>query len=192
MPPESIITLARRLGTTPHVSPLLMKARRIGLNQPEDLERLAVRRGLRYYDSYGDSTTDNSIVDAPPSTIGDRSFSNEELSLALLSPAAPYSLQRLRMGAAMLAAEGNRPQLIARLARRERCESIIRHIALCGIKTEPENTFWITLLEILPILPPAPPDALPHLTRFVALTGLSRTGKGTFMQWIRPTRVPGK
>jgi len=66
-----------------------MKARRIGLKQPEDLERLAVRRGLRYYDSYGDSTTDNSIVDAPPSTIGDRSFSNEELSLALLSPAAP-------------------------------------------------------------------------------------------------------
>jgi len=168
-----------------------MKARRIGLKEPEDLERLAVRRGLRYYDSYGDSTTGGLIVDKAPRTTGDRSFSNEELSLALLSPAAPYSLQRLRMGAAMLAAEGNRPELIARLARRERCELIIWHIARCGIETEPDNPFWTILLGMLPVPPPAPPDALPHLTRFVTMTGLNRTGKGAFMQWIRPTRTPG-
>lgn len=43
-------TLARRLGATAHVSPLLQKARRLGLATPEDLERLAVRRGCLYYD----------------------------------------------------------------------------------------------------------------------------------------------
>jgi len=169
-----------------------MKARRIGLKQPEDLEKLAVRRGLRYYDSYGDSTTVDSMVDEVPRTTGNRSFSNEELSLALLSPAAPYSLQRLRMGAAMLAAEGNRPEHIARLARRERSEAIIWHIARCGLQTEPENPFWTSLLGNLPNIPPIPSDALPHLTRFVAMTGLNRTGKGSFMQWIRPTRTPGR
>lgn len=48
-------TLARRLGTTAHLSPLLMKARRLGLRVPEDLERLAVRRGCRYYEGAGDA-----------------------------------------------------------------------------------------------------------------------------------------
>jgi hypothetical protein len=43
------------MGTTHHLSPLLMKASRIGLKSPEDLEKLAIHRGLRYYDPHGDS-----------------------------------------------------------------------------------------------------------------------------------------
>jgi len=179
-------TLANRLGTTPHLSPLLMKARRLGLSKPEDLEKLAVSRGLRYYDPHGDSMKGLPRMIGASKMAGEYSFNNEELALALLSPAAPYSLQRLRMGAAMLAAEGNRPQHIAHLARLERSEAIVRHIGLCGTQAEPNNSFWVTLLGLLPVIPPSRPDMLPHLTRFVAMTGLSQNGKGCSMKWIRP------
>jgi len=71
-----------------------------------------------------------------PSTVSESGsemgLTNEELAVALLSPSALYSQQRLRMGAAMLAAEGNRPEFIAILAIRERCDTVVRHIASCG------------------------------------------------------------
>ena len=181
------MTLAQRMGTTPHISPLLMKAGRLGLKKPEDLEKLAVRRGLRYYESYGDSKSlpndqAGSIINAKEDVL-----SNEELALALISPATPYSLQRLRMGAAMIAALGNKAETIAHLAKRERSESIVRHIAQCGNEAEPNNPFWKKLLRLLPQTPAPVIDALPHLTRFVAMTGLTHAGKGLRMQWIRPT-----
>ena len=37
-------TLAYRLGTTTHLSPLPQKARRLGVRAPEDLERIALER----------------------------------------------------------------------------------------------------------------------------------------------------
>jgi hypothetical protein len=163
----------------------------MGLGQPEDLEKLAVSRGLRYYDARGDSMKNQLPVVQAIGEKSGRSFSNEELALALLSPSAPYSLLRLRMGAAMLAADGNRPESIARLARQDRSERIVRHIAQCGMEAEPRNPFWTALMDLLPLFPPMRPDALPHLTRFVAMTGLSRAGKGTSLMWIRPTHAPG-
>jgi hypothetical protein len=183
-------TLAKRLGTTTHLSALLMKARRLGLTTPIDLERLAVSRGLRYYDSQGDSLKGEGALATIPLCEIDRGLTNEELAIALLSPAAPYSQQRLRMGAAMLAAEGNSPQSIASLALRERCETVVRHIASCGHEVEPENPFWDKLLGLLPASHSVlKPDALPHSTRFVAMTGISRNGVGNLKQWIRP-RAP--
>ena len=98
------VTLAERLGTTAHLSALLMKARRLGLTTPVDLERLAVSRGLRYYDSHGDSLNGGKSPLIVPEIETDRGLTNEELAIALLSPSALYSQQRLRMGAAMLAA----------------------------------------------------------------------------------------
>ena len=44
-----------------------------------------------------------------------------------------------------------------------------------------------TLLENLPDTPPANPDILPHISRFVALSGITRNGMRNTMQWIRPT-----
>lgn len=184
------VTLAGRMGTTAHLSPLLMKARRLGLGAPGDLECLAVSRGLRYYDSHGDSQHG-----CPPPAVGpecgiDAGLTNEELAIALLSPAAPYSQQRLRMGAAMLAAEGNRPESLASLALRERCGMVVRHIATCGHDVEPDNPFWNSLLDRVPAdTTPHRADALPHPTRFIAMTGLTRNGTGTIKQWIRP-RTP--
>jgi hypothetical protein len=152
-----------------------------------DLEKLAVSRGLRYYDGHGDSLKGNESPSVVAACDIDRGLSNEELAIALLSPSAPYSQHRLRMGAAMLAAEGNRPESIASLALRERCEAVVRHVASCGHEVEPENPFWNKLLGLLP---PGhselPLDALPHPTRFVAMTGITRNGVGNLKQWIRP------
>ena len=183
------MTLAQRMGTTPHISPLLMKAGRIGLKQPEDLEKLAVHRGLRYYDSYGDTMSLPHDQAGPSIIAKEDTLSNEELALALISLATPYSLQRLRMSAAMIGAQGNKPETIAFLAKRERSEPIVRHIAQCGSEAEPNNPFWKKLLDLLPQTPAPAIDILPHLTRFVAMTGLTRAGKGNRMQWIRPTKT---
>lgn len=184
-------TLARRLGTTPHLSPLLLKAKRLGIGSPGDLERLAIRRGLRYYDSYGDSSASLARGSESENVPGRDLFTNEELAVALLSPAAPYSMQRLRMSAAMMAADGNNPETIARLARWERSESIVRHLASCGRQAEPENPFWNELLAKLPESTAHPVDRLPHFSRFVAMTGLTRSGKSTRMKWIRPVADSG-
>ena len=186
-------TLARRLGTTTHISPLLMKARRLGLRVPEDLCTLAVQRGCRYYAGGGDATTvvreESSSAAQTVEKMADAAgeLSDEELALALLSITLPYSQHRLRVGAAMLAADANSPRRLAQLAIRERCETVVRYIALCGSKAEPENSFWDDLLRSLPDVPVPPADTLPHLTRFVAMTGLTRYGQKTVMQWIRPT-----
>ena len=181
------VTLAGRLGTTAHLSALLMKARRLGLADFKDLEHLAVSRGLRYYDSHGDSLKWRATSSSVPAVGTNVGLTNEELAITLLSPAAPYSLPRLRMGAAMLAADGNLPESLARLTLLERCGNVVRYIATCGHDVEPDNPFWGSLLALLPADHVAPmPDVLPHPTRFVAMTGITRGGVGNLKQWVRP------
>jgi hypothetical protein len=134
-------TLARELGTTTHLSPLLRKAEGLGL-AAGGLERLAIQRGCRYYDP-GDTTSEP--------TVPYSDFSNVELAIALLNPALRYDPQTIRLGAAMLGAEGNDAREIARLAMLERAESIVRYIAEAGKKLEPENPYWPELLGLLPL-----------------------------------------
>ena len=83
-------TLAEKLGTTTHLSGLLIKAKRLGLDA-EALERLAIQRGCDYYHE-GDPL--------PPGAVSEQDFSNEELAIALLNPALRYHPQTLRLGAA--------------------------------------------------------------------------------------------
>lgn len=169
-------TLAQKLGTTAHLSPLLHKARRLGLG-PRELEILAVQRGCDYYH-------DGSPL--PPAAVSGAEFSDEELAIALLNPALRYDPQSLRLGAAMLGAEGNDPARLARLALMERAESIVRYVATSGRRFEPENPFWPALLALLPPGPPPKSSVVPHPTRFVAMTGLTRRGVETVVEWIRP------
>ena len=89
-------TLAAKLGTTTHLSPLLRKAERLGLTA-EGLERLAIQRGCDYYNPDGP---------LPPPAISVEQFSNAELAIALLNPALRYDPHTLRLGAAMLSTEG--------------------------------------------------------------------------------------
>jgi hypothetical protein len=172
-------TLAYKLGTTTHLSPLLMKARRLGLHGPEALEALAVQRGCRYY---AHSSNHMRVAEESPAygkggKLLKTMFSNEELAIALLSLNLPKSQGRLRIGAAMLAAEGNSVQRLVRLSIQERLADVVRYIADCGLKVEPNNEFWQKLLDQLPPRVWTPrEDDLPHITRFVAMTGFTRRG----------------
>jgi hypothetical protein len=171
-------TLAEKLGTTPHISALLLKARRLGLDA-EGLEFLAIHRGCSYYHDGGS---------LPAHAVERSLFSDEELALALMNPALRYDPQTLRLGAAMLGAEGNDPVRIARLAKLERSEAVVRYVAEAGRRFEPQNHFWESLLELLPDVPPPKSSVVPHPTRFVAMTGITRRGVETVTQWIRPCR----
>ena len=177
-------TLAQRLGMTAHVSPLLMKAAKLGLDSPEKLEGLARMRGLRYYSEPAGTVSE----DAVQYRTGE-GLSNEELAICLLSICFPYSQQRIRMGGAMLSAEGNSASGIAKLAVEEHSERVVHYIASLGNRVEPDNSFWSELLSLLPEIEVPRPDLLPHITRFVAMTGFTRNGRETVMQWIRPVNV---
>ena len=162
-----------------------MKARGLGLSLSGDLERLAVLRGCQYYQTEPASQLEEVSAVDHLSEIGDTHFTNVELAMALLSPSLPKSQVRLRLGAAMLAADGNQVDAIVRFARHERSESIVRHIAECGHRVEPDNVFWSELLAALPNFQ-AKSDVLPHISRFVAMTGVTQRGLETVMQWVRP------
>jgi hypothetical protein len=169
-------TLAQKLGTTTHLSPLLRKARKLGLDA-STLEQLAIQRGCDYY---------HSGAELPPAHVPQSQFPNEELAIALLNPALRYNPQTLRLGAAMLGAHGNDPVEIAYLTRLERCESVVRYVASAGQKFEPQNPYWTALLSLLPQTPAPKSSVVPHPTRFVAMTGLTRRGVETVTEWIRP------
>ena len=171
-------TLAARLGTTTHVSMLLRKARRLGLTSPVALSHLAVQRGCRHYWHEG----------VPAGELATREqFSDEELAIALLDVALPFDPHAIRCGAAMVGAEGNEPKRLAWLAKLERSENVLRYVAECGRKFEPENPFWTELLALLPYFPPPEDGALPHPTRFIAMTGfIPGVGRKLVTEWQRP------
>jgi len=181
-----VLTLANRLGTSTHLSPLMQKAKRLGVHSPKDLEEIAIARGLRYFGRF-DERDQECQAPSPMPALDQKYFSNEDLAIALMSLSLPYSLTRLRMAGAMLGAEGISSTEILRLARMERCESVVRHIAECASKIEPQQPFWASLLEHLADIPLPMPDILPHPSRFVAMSGLDRTGRVNHTQWIRPT-----
>jgi hypothetical protein len=171
-------TLAAKLGTTTHLSPLLHKAWRLGLG-PKELQILAVQRGCRHYASGSEPQQLLATVNE---------LSNEELAVALLSTALPYEPHAIRCGAAMLGAENNQPRRLARLAVLERSVTPVRYVAEAGRRFEPENRFWPELLAALPATPPPKTGVLPHPTRFVAMTGFTRRGRETLVEWQRPAQ----
>lgn len=176
MPTE---TLAHKLGTTAHHSPLLIKARRLGLRTTRDLCTLAVQRGCRHYWQGSEPAGELASRDQ---------LSNEELALALLTIAGPYDPHVIRCGAAMLGAEGNDPALLARLTIWERSAQVVRYVALCGQSFEPWNPFWSDLLGRLPATPPPKEGVMPHPTRFVAMNGFERhAGRKLTTEWQRPS-----
>lgn len=170
-------TFAEKLGITPYESLLLQKAARLGLHSASSMERLAVMRGCWHYGSRDQF---------PVSNISESEFSNEELAVALLSPSLPYSPHSIRVGAAMLGASGNRLDLLAELVTAEGCVGPVRYIARAGTRFEPENPFWTQMLDRLPEAPSIAEGIMPHPTRFVSMTGMTRAGVGTITVWIRP------
>lgn len=171
------MTLAEKLGTTAHLSALLHKARRLGMEAPDALESLAVARGCWHY---------KHPAMTPAPNVREDQFSNEELAAALFSPCLPYSPHTIRVGAAMLGAANNDPKALAWLAETERCAPQLRYIARAGAQFEADNPFWPELLRLLPAAEEPKDGVMPHPTRFVSMTGITRAGMQRVTVWIRP------
>ena len=179
MADDAPITLAEKLDrAVPASSPLLAKAASLGLSSVAVLESLAVARGCGHYDNH-------LVIQAP--LISEEQFSHEELAVALLSTRLEYSPHTIRVGAAMLGAEGNNPEKLAKLAAAEGSVAVIAYIARSALQFEPTNPFWQRLLDRLPDAPVPPDGVMPHPTRFVSMTGITRAGRGRLVVWIRPT-----
>lgn len=158
-------------------SALLEKAKSLGLQLPDDLQRLAVARGCRYY-----------VVEPGPLPDAGLLLSNAQLAVALLSPALPPRPQDIRIAAAVLSSPDVDVETLVGLSGEEGCSGIIRYIAECGRKYEPENPFWQAILAKVGDAT-IPPEPLPHPTRFIEMTGMIRGKVGLFTHWIRPTPV---
>lgn len=180
-------TLAEKLCVPEHYSLLLRKACEAGLPGATALVGLAVARGCRHYQGGPEPL--------PAFPVSRAVFSDEELAIALLSPCLPYSPRALRVGAQMLSSRRNQPQLLALLARRERAENVVRHIAVAGQQTEPQEVFWQELLAALSVTPSplrstVPDGVLPHPSRFRLEAGLVHrpdpaAESGLWTTWLR-------
>lgn len=178
------VTLARKLGTTTHLSCLRQTAKRFGLVTENDLIDEAVARGCFHYMQH--------IGHPPAQRVSEAEFSNEKLALALLSIANPYEPWLIRVGAMLLSHPGCDVRKLALYAKYERSEVIVREIALAGIRYEPENEYWKQLLALLPETAPPKSGVMPHHTRFVSIPGIvgpnRKTGATT---WLRPHKPAG-
>lgn len=166
--------LAEQLASTP----LIVKARQLGLQCPDDLRRLAIERGCNYYS-----------VEPGLKPVGEVALTNAELAVALLSPELPFEPWNIRIGAAIMSASDVQANELVSLARMEKCESMVRYIAECGKRYEPANESWDHLLSLLADVKVSQ-DGLPHPTRFIAMTGIIRGKTGLWTQWIRPGHSP--
>ncbi len=166
-------------------SKLLTKIREMGFELPDDLWRLAVARGLRYYD--GESQFEKLSRD-PKYQVSINQLSNVELGVALLSPDLPADSASKRqwchrVGSALISAENVETEELASLAEAERCQALVHWIATCGNDVEPDNTFWTDLLSLLP--ESDKPEQAPHPTRFFEMTGMTREKVGIQRRWLR-------
>ena len=186
-----MITLAKRLGAPVHHSLLLRKAGWLGLDGAPAMIGLAVARGCLHYQGGPEPV--------PGSLPSHTAFSDEELAIARLSPSLTYHPRSIRVGAQMLGSRSNQPQRLALLARRERAEKVVRHVATAGQQTEPHEPFWQELLAALPtasaLRATIPPGVLPHPSRFRSEAGLvpaliSASGDKPAATWLRPSRLP--
>lgn len=157
---------------------LLAKAKALDLEVPLDLRRLAIERGCNYYS-----------VEPGPRPLGEVALTNAELAVALLSPELPYEPWNIRIGAAIMSAPDVPADELVRLARLEKCESMVRYIAECGKRYEPANESWDRLLSLLAAVQVSL-YGLPHPTRFIAMNSIIRGKSGLWTQWIRPGHSP--
>ncbi len=166
-------SLADQLGETAHCSLLQRKARRLGVPDLAAAIRLAVARGARHYASAWAPAESDPGPDALP---------DEELVALLLLGAHPFEPFAIRCAAQLVSRCD--PARLARLARLERVARPLAHIAGAGLAHDPARAAqWRDLLGRLGRLPPVPAGRLPHWTRFVSHSGLTRRG-GPRTDWL--------
>ena len=162
-------TLAHKLGDVPHVSGLLRRIAQLsgaGDRVAEWLLKVAVERGANHYRRDFDPTLP---ADLP-------AISDEEIGVALCLGQNPYNLDFLRVAAQFLSSPRVNAALLCQLAVQERCEPVLLHIAEVAKKYAPEQEPWAFLRKHLRPRRVPRTDALPHWTRLVSHTGITREG----------------
>lgn len=170
-------TLAQTLAITTPVSPLLRKARRLGLSGLDAMIALAVSRGCSHYTA--------TPVPLPTSAC---SLGDDELTILLLTGENPYEPTAIRCAAQLARSPSIDAARLAKLAVMEKCERVLSHIARAGVDHDPDGTsFWRDLLRHLPPTTPKTEPHLPHWTRFVSMPGIQRSGVAPIL-WLVPRR----
>ena len=176
-------TVAEQLGQTPHLSPLLRKLRAVGLVAPDDLRRLAVARGCGHYQRPDDQDRplDPRTAQVP----------NLELAIAMVTAAQSFDPVLVRCAAQLLSGDDISVEAIVRLAVQERAVQVILYIAKAGLEMDLiGQDKWRHLLDELPAAPEVSEGRLPHRTRFVSQSGVSRVNgllqRTSRSVWLRP------
>jgi hypothetical protein len=169
-------TLAHELGDVPHVSGFLRRIAQIsgaGERVADWLLKVAVERGANHYRRDFDPTLppDMSVI------------SDEEIGVALCLGENPYKLDSLRVASQFLSSPCIKSERLCHLAIQERCEPVLLHIAEVAGKYAPQQEPWAYVREHL--LPRRVPrqNALPHWTRLVSHSGMTRDGS-TRTDWL--------
>jgi hypothetical protein len=132
----------------------------------EWLLKVAIERGANHYRRDFDPTLP---ADLP-------AISDEEIGVALCLGQNPYNLDFLRVAAQFLSSPRINAWRLCQWAVQERCEPVLLHIAEVAKKYAPEQEPWAYLRKQLRPRPVPRSDALPHWTRLVSHTGITREG----------------
>jgi hypothetical protein len=172
-----VTTLARRLATPAHVSGLAIRLGRISGAEdrfPEWLFQVAFERGAAHYRRELDPSL-------PPDN---PAISDEEIGIALCLGQHPYNLDHLRAAAQLLSSPRVDAARLCRLAIRERCEPVLLHIATVAKRFAPSLEPWAFLRQHLPPRRVPRLDALPHWTRLVSHTSVTKHGGPPRTDWL--------
>jgi hypothetical protein len=173
----SATTLAHKLGDTAHVSGLAIRLAQLsgtGDRLPEWLLKTAVERGAKHYQRNFDPLL-------PPDN---PSIPDEEIGIALCLNQLPYQLDNLRAAAQLLSSPRVDAATLCRLAVQERCEPVLVHIATVAERFVPAVEPWAYLRQHLPARPVPRFDALPHWSRLVSHTGITKHGGPPKTDWL--------
>jgi hypothetical protein len=166
-------TLAQELRETSHVSALLRTARLCGFCTTNDFIRLAVARGCYHYRP-GYPPIEND----PGSTV----ISNEELVSLLLLGSNEFEPFAIRCAGQLISSCD--AERLAFVARRERVERSLAHIAAAALLHDAENEeYWNRLLKGLGNQASIPEGIMPHWSRYVSQTGVTKDGGGS-VKWL--------
>lgn len=169
-------TLGEALHETRMLSSVRRKLRRLGFPTEAHWVQLAILRGCVHYQQEGPHVMDP----------GPKVLRNLEVAAGLLSNESVYDPTFVRIAAQLIGGETD-PDAILRMAKLERLETPLRHIAQAGNTIEPDHTLWQTLLDRLPERTP-PEGILPHTDRFTT-EGPIRAGQLRMKRpkrWLRP------
>ncbi len=173
-PAKQPTRLGERLGIPASRARLLGKARRLGLRGVGDLEELAIARGYPLPGEHAPPTA------ALAKSVPRATFSDTELTAALLSPCLDYHARAICRGAFLLKARLSEvdPADFVYEARRARGEAVMRHIARIGGELEPGRRRWRDLLLFLPSWSEQPalkPGVMPDEALRLVLTASPRS-----------------